>query len=110
MPNLFSYGTLQNEKVQIETFGRILKGEKDTLLGYNLKMVEIKDLEVVRKSGQALHPIIDYTENMNDKVEGVLFEVTNDELLNADKYEVDDYKRIETEFQSGKKGFIYIKK
>ncbi len=29
MPDLFSYGTLQKEQVQIETFGRILQGEKD---------------------------------------------------------------------------------
>ncbi|HAO29187.1 MAG TPA: UDP-N-acetylmuramate--alanine ligase, partial [Chryseobacterium indologenes] len=31
MPYLFSYGTLQKEQVQLETFGRILQGEKDTL-------------------------------------------------------------------------------
>lgn len=30
---LFSYGTLQLEKVQIESFGKILKGPKDTLQG-----------------------------------------------------------------------------
>lgn len=110
MPNLFSYGTLQKEQVQIETFGRLLSGEKDTLLGYALKMVEITDPEVLRKSGQRFHPIIDFTGNLNDKVEGVLFEITEIEILNADKYEVNDYKRIETEFQSGKKGFIYVKK
>lgn len=110
MPKLFSYGTLQKEQVQIETFGRLLKGEKDTLLGYNLNMVEITDPEVLRKSGQKFHPIIDFTGNLNDKVEGVLFEVTEDEILNADKYEVNDYKRINVEFQSGKKGFIYVKK
>jgi hypothetical protein len=110
MPYLFSYGTLQLEQVQIATFGRILKGEKDALIGYNLAMVEITDPEVLRKSGEKFHPIIDYTGNSTDKVEGVLFEVTEEELLNADKYEVADYKRIETAFQSGRKGFIYVKK
>ncbi|AEV98842.1 hypothetical protein Niako_2502 [Niastella koreensis GR20-10] len=30
MPYLFSYGTLQLEQVQIETFGRRLKGEIKT--------------------------------------------------------------------------------
>ncbi len=110
MPNLFSYGTLQKEQVQMETFGRLLNGEKDTLLGYILKMVEITDPEVLRKSGQQFHPIIEPTGNLNDKVEGMLFEISETEILNADKYEVDDYKRIEVEFQSGKKGFIYIKK
>lgn len=109
MPNLFSYGTLQKEQVQLETFGRKLTGEKDILLGYYLKMVEITDPEVLRKSGEKYHPIIEYTGNMESKVEGVLFSVTGDEILQADKYEVDDYKRIEVEFQSGKKGFIYVK-
>jgi gamma-glutamylcyclotransferase (GGCT)/AIG2-like uncharacterized protein YtfP len=109
MPNLFSYGTLQKEQVQLETFGRKLIGEKDTLLGYDLKMVEITDLEVLRKSGENYHPIIEYTGNAENKVEGILFTVTEEEILQADKYEVADYKRIEVEFQSGKKGFIYVK-
>ncbi|KQS92013.1 gamma-glutamylcyclotransferase family protein [Chryseobacterium sp. Leaf394] len=110
MPNLFSYGTLQKEQVQLETFGRILRGEKDILVGYQLKMLEIKDPEVLRKSNQKYHPILEFSGNSADEVEGVLFEVSNEEILQADKYEVDDYKRIETVFKSGKKGFIYVGK
>jgi hypothetical protein len=110
MPLLFSYGTLQNEQVQIETFGRLLKGEKDSLIGYELKMVEITDPEVLRKSEQKFHPIIEFSGNKNNEVEGMLFEVTDEEIANADDYEVDDYKRIETSFKSGKVGFIYVKK
>jgi hypothetical protein len=40
----------------------------------------------------------------------VLFEVTETEIIQADDYEVDDYKRIEVVFTSGKKGFIYVGK
>jgi gamma-glutamylcyclotransferase (GGCT)/AIG2-like uncharacterized protein YtfP len=110
MLNLFSYGTLQKKEVQMETFGRMLIGQKDILVGYTIEMVEITDKEVLKKSGKKFHPIIVLTNNPNDKVEGVLFEVTEEELEKADKYEVDDYKRIETIFQSGQKGLIYIKK
>lgn len=110
MPLLFSYGTLQKEQVQIETFERILIGEKDSLMGYELKMVEITDPEVLRKSRQKFHPIIEFSGNKNNEVEGMLFEVTDEEIANADHYEVDDYKRIETSFKSGKLGFIYVKK
>lgn len=110
MPNLFSYGTLQKEQVQLETFGRILRGEKDILIGYQLKMLEIKDPEVLRKSNQKYHPILEFSGNNVDEVEGVLFEVSDEEILHADEYEVDDYKRIETVFKSGKKGFIYVGK
>lgn len=108
MPNLFSYGTLQKEQVQIETFGRVLNGEKDILAGYKLKMLEIKDSEVLRKSNQKYHPILVFSGNPKDEVEGILFEVTDDEILQADEYEVDDYKRIETLFKSGKAGFMYV--
>ncbi len=110
MPNLFSYGTLQKEQVQIETFGRLLNGEKDILTGYKIEMLEITDPEVLRKSNQKYHPILEFSGNAEDEVEGVLFEVTDEEILQADKYEVDDYKRIETVFKSGKSGFIYVGK
>ncbi|MFN1215851.1 gamma-glutamylcyclotransferase family protein [Chryseobacterium kwangjuense] len=107
---LFSYGTLQKEQVQLETFGRLLEGEKDILTGYILKKVEITDPEVLRKSGEKYHPILVFSGNSNDEVEGMLFEVTEEEILQADEYEVDDYKRIETVFKSGKTGFIYVGK
>jgi len=110
MSHLFSYGTLQKEQVQIETFGRILQGEKDILAGYKLEMLEITDPEVLRKSNQKYHPILEFSGNAEDEVEGVLFEVSDEEILQADEYEVDDYKRIETVFKSGKKGFIYVGK
>ena len=107
---LFSYGTLQKEQVQLETFGRLLTGEKDFLPNYKLDFVEITDAEVLRKSGEKFHPIIRFSGNPKHKVEGVLFEVTEEEILAADEYEVADYKRIETVFESGKVGFIYIEK
>lgn len=110
MTHLFSYGTLQKEQVQLETFGRLLEGEKDILTDYKLSKVEITDPEVLRKSGQKYHPILVFSGNSEDEVEGMLFEVTEEEILQADEYEVDDYKRVETVFKSGKKGCIYIGK
>ncbi|MCS3869031.1 gamma-glutamylcyclotransferase (GGCT)/AIG2-like uncharacterized protein YtfP [Chryseobacterium ginsenosidimutans] len=110
MPNLFSYGTLQKEQVQIETFGRLLQGEKNVLTGYKLEMLEITDPEVLRKSNQKYHPILVFSGNIEDEVEGILFNVSDEEILQADEYEVDDYKRIETTFKSGKSGFIYVRK
>lgn len=110
MPHLFSYGTLQKEQVQLETFGRILKGEQDILVGYQLKMLEINDPEVLRKSNQKYHPILEFSGNTEDEIGGVLFELSDEEILQADEYEVDDYQRIETVFKSGEKGFIYVGK
>lgn len=110
MPKLFSYGTLQKEAVQLDTFGRKLSGAPDTLIGYALNWVEITDPEVLRMSNQKHHPIIDYSGDDADRVDGVLFDLTDAEIAQADDYEVDDYKRIEVTFQSGNKGYIYVKK
>ncbi|MBO9690609.1 gamma-glutamylcyclotransferase family protein [Chryseobacterium sp.] len=110
MPYLFSYGTLQKEQVQLETFGRLLEGQKDILSGYKINMLEITDPEVLRKSGQKYHPVLQFSGNKDDQIEGMLFDVSETEILQADEYEVDDYKRIETIFKSGKKGFIYVGK
>jgi hypothetical protein len=67
MPYLFSYGTLQKEKVQLETFGRILQGEKDALSGYKIDMLEITDPEVLRTSGEKYHPVLKFSETKKMK-------------------------------------------
>ena len=39
---LFSYGTLQKEKVQIDLFGRILAGSADILRGYKISTLKLQ--------------------------------------------------------------------
>ena len=101
MVKLFSYGTLQFERVQLDTFGRILRGKNDVLRNYTLSKIKITDPDVIKSSGTDMHPILEYTGNDKDFVEGTLFELTDEELLMADSYEVDDYKISELIFASG---------
>ena len=42
-----------------------------------------------------------------DFVNGILFEITHDELLLADRYEVDEYRRKKVTFDSGSVGWVY---
>ena len=107
MEKLFSYGTLQMENVQKETFGRILKGTKDILVGYILSEVKIKDKAVIEKSGTDIHPILKSTNNLSDEVEGTIFEITHEELMKADDYEVKEYVRINANFKSGTTAWVY---
>ena len=107
---LFSYGTLQLEKVQIENYGRLLEGQKDTLFGYKLDKLKITDAEVLKKSGKEFHPIAVKTSSPNDVIEGTIFEITEEELIETDKYEVSDYQRVLETFLSGKKAWVYIAK
>lgn len=105
---LFSYGTLQLEQVQLDTFGRKLEGSGDRLNGYRLEPVQIKDQGVIRSSGLATHTIAHRSDDPGDFIEGMVFELTDLELQQADSYEVEDYKRIEVELASGKKSWVYV--
>jgi gamma-glutamylcyclotransferase (GGCT)/AIG2-like uncharacterized protein YtfP len=108
MPLLFSYGTLQQEDVQLATFGRRLTGAADALVGYRQSMVKIDDPEVVRTSGKTHHPIVAFTGKGEDRVPGALFEISDAELAHADAYEVGAYVRIEAQLASGLKAWVYV--
>ena len=108
MPHLFSYGTLQQESVQIASFGRTLKGEPDCLLGFRREMIEITDAEVFCLSGERYHPILVPGE-AGDEIPGMVFEVTEADLSRADAYEVAGYKRIRAKLKSGLEAFVYVR-
>jgi len=108
MPRLFSYGTLQQEEVQVATFGRRLAGRTDELPGFRQSLVTIDDPEVVATSGKTHHPIVKFTGKDSDRVAGTVFEITDTELANADKYEVAAYKRVDASLASGLHAWVYV--
>ncbi|WJG10392.1 gamma-glutamylcyclotransferase family protein [Aliiglaciecola sp. LCG003] len=105
---LFSYGTLQYPQVQINTFGRLLDTQAAEICGYRLEQVEITDPAVLAASGQQFHPILVATNNERDQVKGVVVDLTDNELVQADAYEVDDYRRIEVTLRHGQKAWCYV--
>ena len=108
MENLFSYGTLQLEQVQLELFGRTLEMEPDALVGFKKEKITIKDETVVDLSGEEEHVIISYSGNDADVIEGAVLSITPDEIERADAYETNDYKRINVTLQSGKSAWVYV--
>ncbi|MEE9580231.1 MAG: gamma-glutamylcyclotransferase family protein [Nitrosomonadaceae bacterium] len=107
MEKLFSYGTLQQKDVQLSTFGRLLNGTQDALIGYVVSKVKITDQKVIDASGTDIHPILKFTGNESDVVNGTVFEITKSEMAQADEYEVDDYIRVATTLNSGNNAWIY---
>jgi len=105
---LFSYGTLQQEDVQLATFGRRLEGRPETLPGYATVLFEIEDAAVVATSGKAHHLMARPSGDPADAVAGVAFRITAAELAAADSYEVSAYKRIEVRLKSGLAAFVYV--
>ena len=107
MPLLFSYGTLQQEAVQLSTFGRLLQGHRDELVGFEQSIFEIRDPEFVATSGKAHHAIVRFNGRSDSRVSGTAFEVTDAELTKADDYEPEGYTRIRTTLASGKEAWVY---
>jgi hypothetical protein len=108
MPLLFSYGTLQQQNVQLATFGRELEGTPDSLVGFRRTLFEITDPEVIRTSGKSHHPMATYTGRISEQIAGTAFEITQEELAQADRYETDPaYRRFATRLLSGREAWVY---
>ncbi|HKC02947.1 MAG TPA: gamma-glutamylcyclotransferase family protein [Sphingomicrobium sp.] len=105
---LFSYGTLRQPEVQIANYGRLLQGEPDVLVGYHLAPVGIADFDVIRISGKAVHTIAVASGHSDDRIEGVVFALSEAELAATDAYEADAYLRIEVTLESGRSAWAYV--
>jgi hypothetical protein len=109
VPLLFSYGTLQHEEVQLSTFGRRLAGEKDLLLGFEPSLVKIPDAGIAARLGRTHHDNVTPTGDDWSNVQGTVFEVTDDELAKADRFEAEfAYQRINGALASGKEAWVYV--
>jgi hypothetical protein len=104
---LFSYGTLRDSAVQMANFGRLLSGREDSLPGYSLLPITIKDPAVVALSGKSQHMIAKRS-SAADEVTGMVFEITAAELAAADRYEVSEYTRVLVTLKSGVKSWVYV--
>ncbi|MBO0331224.1 gamma-glutamylcyclotransferase family protein [[Muricauda] lutisoli] len=98
MEYLFSYGTLQDLQVQQYIFGRLLKGRTDAALGF-------KKLE---NAVYGRYALVINTDNHEDKVMGMAYEVNETDLKKADIYETSAYKRQKFSLESGDEAWIYI--
>jgi len=109
MEQLFSYGTLREEGVQVAVFGRPLDSTPDAIVGYRLQSFTITDERAITISGRAEHTILEPTGRDSDQVEGVVFHLTSEELGMADAYEDAAYKRVLTPLRSGGKAWVYVR-
>ena len=105
---LFSYGTLQKDNVQLELFGRLLSGAKDILKGHKTSSIEIRDQSFLSKGEQKDQLTAVISNDKNDAIEGIVFEILEEEILIADIYEPDGYKRVKVKLESGNEAWVYM--
>lgn len=102
MEKLFAYGSLQNEDIQKDLFGRILEGTPEKLIGYIVKKIQIEE-----EFGLVYYPIITETNKPEDTINGIVYAITTKELNQSDLYEGLHYKRVEVQLQSKQKAWAY---
>lgn len=100
---LFVYGTLAEETIQQELFKRIVPTEGDALKGYVKNTIRLPDIPEGNK-----YPIIKFTDNLEDKVEGHVLKITRTKLTTTDTYEGKAYLRKKEKLESGTKAWCYV--
>lgn len=109
MPLIFSYGSLQEERVQLSTFGRLLRGVRDAAVGFDLSTATVDAPEAVALSGKNQHANLVAAAEGDRRVAGTVFEITDDELAQVDTYEaVFSYRRTQTPLASGGSAWVYV--
>ena len=98
--NLFVYGTLAIGETLKNILDRDVPGISATLDGYDGSKMVIIESES--------YPAAE--KNIECSIQGLLIEVTSEELEKLDVYETDAYKRKEVELTNGKKAWIYLNK
>jgi len=95
---LFTYGTLQDERLHHALFQKKMEGTADTLRGYRISEAK----------ANGVYAMVEHTGNEEDTVEGIVYNIAEEHLKGADEYEGDLYERISITLVSGKKAWVYI--
>ena len=98
--NLFVYGTLAIGETLKNILDRDVPGISATLDGYDGSKMVIIESES--------YPAAE--KNIECSIQGLLIEITSEELQKLDVYETDAYKRKEVELTDGKKAWVYLNK
>ena len=76
--------------------------------GFERALLEIGDPAIASALGQTHYAMARRTGRSADVVTGTVFDLTPDELQDADRYEIDEYKRIAVVLQSGVQAWVYV--
>ena len=109
MPLLFTYGTLALADIQLATFGRLVRGEPDEVVGCERVVIAVDDPQVMADTGRGEHANLRFNGNPQSRVAGTVLELTDAEIAEADEYELlARYKRREVALASGRKAWVYV--
>jgi len=87
--------------------GRRVSGRDAYLPGWRLQQLRIADDTVVGVSGEAVHPIAVPDPDVVEGVAGSVLELSPEELVRVDDYEVGDYERVRVSLGDGTRVWFY---
>jgi hypothetical protein len=88
---LFACGDFQQAEVQERVFGHRLHGRPDALVGFRRE------------------PFVQPSNMANERVDGMVFKVTDADLAAADAYEPPNYGRSRVKTASGLLAWVYLR-
>lgn len=97
MQNLFVYGTIKDSEVQKKVIGRVAESQNDSLEGYSKSSIILK--------GITYSILVKGVE----EIEGVVLQVTEEELKKFDIFETKAYRRVREKLKSGIESWVYVK-
>lgn len=102
MELLFVYGTLKDRETQQAVVGRRLSGRPGRLRGFRMKSL---------REGQTVYPIIEESAGDvdSDVIDGLVLEVSSEDLKRLDVYEGQSYRRGRVALESGEECWVYMR-
>ena len=109
VPLIFSYGSLQEEAVQLSVYGRVLRGESDALVGWVRTRIDVPKWHKAATQGTTHYANVERSPQSASRVAGTLLELTDVELTASDGYERDaEYVRVMITLESGRRAWVYV--
>jgi len=109
VPLFFSYGSLQQEPVQLSIYGRVLRGEPDALIDCVRSLIEVPKSHKAAAAGVTHYATVTFTPGSGSRVAGTLLELTDAEFVATDAYERDsEYVRVLADLASGRRVWVYV--
>jgi gamma-glutamylcyclotransferase (GGCT)/AIG2-like uncharacterized protein YtfP len=109
VPLIFSYGSLQQEAVQVSTYGRVLRGDSDELIGWVRTLIKVPGWHKAAAAGVSHYANVERSPESGGRVAGTVFELTDAELAATDAYERDsEYRRAVAVLASGRSAWVYV--
>lgn len=105
---LFSYGAFQERTVQLITFGRPVRMERDLLPRHTVDYAAAPDVRSFESHAPVSIPVVRPTGNPLDKVLGQVLWLSEDELDAADEYNAEGYRRVRVILGSGRHAWVYL--